>query len=136
MPQEINTEKVRIRKLENGILENYFKAGCTIEADDFYSLRKLNLGLANNKPYVVLVEAGDLTNFSKEARELIASKRFAGITVAKALLIKSLGQRMIGNFYLQVNRPYIHTKLFTDRNEALKWLRQQLSDHRAALGVT
>ena len=111
--------------LEVGIVENTFKDGSYIEPEDFYELRKTNLDLMKNQPYAVLVSSEDLTSFSKEARELIASREFAGITVAKALYSRSLGQRIIGNFYMQINKPFIRTKLFTDRDKALQWLREQ-----------
>jgi hypothetical protein len=130
MNKEIETEKIKIRVLEDGIIENLFKGGHCIEAQDFFELRRINLQLMNKMPYVVFVEAEDLTSFSRQARELIASKKFAGITLAKALFIKSLGQRIIGNFYMQVNRPHIKTKLFTDREKAIEWLREQLHSER------
>lgn len=118
-------------QLEEGMVENVFKSGEPIEAEDFYELRETNLNLMNHKPYTVLVTAEELTSFTKEARELIASKAFAGITIAKALLISGLGQRLIGNFYMKVNKPYIKTRLFTDREKATDWLRQELHSHKS-----
>lgn len=115
--------------MEKGIIENFFKGGDIIEVDDFLELRKENLKIALNQPYTVLVEAEELTSFSKESRELAASKEFVGITIAKALYIKSLGQRIIGNFYLHVNKPHIQTKLFTHRIKAINWLRDEYKKH-------
>ena len=125
MSKEIHTKKIRIRFLEEGIVENYFKGGDLMEVDDFIELKKVNLNLFANKPYTVLVEAEELTSFSKESREYVASKEYVGLTIAKALYIKSLGQRIVGNFYLHVNKPHIKTKLFTDRTKAIDWLREQ-----------
>ena len=88
-------------------------------------MRETNLEISEAKPYTVLVEADDLTSFSKETRELLASKEFAGITLAKALVFKSLAQRIISNFYLQINKPHIKTRLFNDRKKAIEWLKEQ-----------
>lgn len=101
-----------------------------IEVEDITELRKANLAMMKGHPYTVLVTAEELTSFSRETREFIASKKFAGITIAKALLISGLGQRIIGNFYMQINKPYIRTKLFTEREKAIAWLRQQYTDFK------
>ncbi len=96
-----------------------------MEVEDFYELSKVNYHLVKSKPYTVLASAEELTSFSHEARELVASEKFAGIAIAKALLISGLSQRIIGNFYIRVNKPHIKTQLFTDRQEAINWLREQ-----------
>lgn len=126
--QVIELKKIRIELLEEGLVENHFKSGDTIEVDDIIELRKENLKLMNSRPYTVLVTAEELTSFSRETREYIASKKFAGLTIAKALLISGLGQRIIGNFYMQVNRPFIKTRLFTEKDKALAWLRLQYQE--------
>jgi hypothetical protein len=123
--QVVQLKKVTVAQLEEGILENVFKGGDNIEVEDFYELSKVNYHLVKSKPYTVLASAEELTSFSQEARELVASKKFAGIAIAKALLISGLSQRIIGNFYIRVNKPFIKTKMFTDREEAIHWLREQ-----------
>jgi hypothetical protein len=126
LTQFIDLKKIQTRILEPGIIEILFKKDVTIEPADIYELRKVNLQLSNEKPYGVLVSAEQLTSFSKETRELLASKEFMGLTIAKALVFDGLGQKLIGNFYLQVNRPHIKTRLFNDKKEALDWLRNEL----------
>lgn len=111
--------------MEEGILLNYFKASENIEIEDFRELRKVNLQLADGKPYTVLGMADELTSFTKEAREWLASKETVGLKIAKAIVISNLGQRIIGNFYIKVNQPYTKTKLFTKREKALEWLRKE-----------
>lgn len=130
MHQTIELAKIKVTKLEDGLVENYFKAGDTIEVEDIIDLRKANLLIMQEKPYTVLVAAEELTSFSRETREFIANKKFAGITIAKALLISGLGQRIIGNFYMQINKPFIRTRLFTEREKAIAWLRQQYADFK------
>lgn len=122
--QKIERDKFTTGFLEEGIIEIFFRSGKPIETDDIYELRKINLALSGHKPYAVLVLAEELTNFSKETRELLASKEFAGCTQAKALVFNGLGQKILGNFYLHVNKPHIKTRLFNDREKAINWLRE------------
>lgn len=110
---------------------NHFNSGENIEVEDFYELSRVNYHLVKSKPYTVLATAEELTSFSAEARELVASEKFAGVAIAKALLISGLSQRIVGNFYIRVNKPHIKTKLFTDREEAISWLREQYRDGKS-----
>ncbi|MDP1800715.1 MAG: hypothetical protein Q8L81_05155 [Bacteroidota bacterium] len=121
--KKITTEKFEVTLLEKGIVEDFIRPGVVMEVEDITSLKKHNYEQAGNKPYVILVTAGELISFSKEARELAASKEFIDAALAKALLINSTAHRIIGNFYLKVNKPYLHTRIFSDRTKALNWLR-------------
>jgi hypothetical protein len=123
----IDLDKFRITFVESGIIENYIKPGVLIEVADAWELKRQNLLLSDQREYCVLVVSGHLSSVSKEAREVVASAEFVGKTKAKALMVDSLGHRIVGNFYLSVNKPAIKTKIFSDRAEALKWLRKQLN---------
>ncbi|MBL7902705.1 MAG: hypothetical protein JNK73_11975 [Bacteroidia bacterium] len=129
MNSSIQLQKIRIQQIEEGIVENYFLSGESIEVEDFRELKQANIELMGQKPYTVLVTAEELTSFTREAREYVASKEYVGITIAKALLISGLGQRIIGNFYMKVNKPNIKTKLFSDRDKAIEWLRKEYRQH-------
>lgn len=124
----IDHKKFRLTLVEEGIIENYVKPGILIESVDMWEIKKQNLILAKNQPYAVLVVQGHLAEVSRDAKETAASKEYVGITRAKALIVDSLGHRIVSNFYLSVNKPHIKTKIFNDRNEAIKWLRERLKD--------
>jgi hypothetical protein len=124
----IDLEKYRLTLVESGIIENYVKPGVLIEAADVWEIKRQNLILTDQKEYCVMIISGHLSSVSKEAREVVASREFMGNTLAKALIVDSLGHRIVGNFYLSVNKPFIKTKIFSDRTEALKWLRIQLNE--------
>lgn len=129
--KEIYTSKCRATLLEPGLIENKVLDGYTLETDDVLELKKVNVELTNDDTYAVLVIFGHLTEVSQSARELIASKEFQRKTVAKALLVTNIGHRLLGNFYLSVNKPSIKTKLFTDRYSAIDWLRAELNKVRS-----
>ncbi len=121
--QKIITSKFEVTLLEDSIIENYIKAGIVIEVEDLEELKKISAELAGHKPYVILVTSGELASFSKEARELSASKAFITNAKAKAIVVDSIAKKIIGNFYLKVNKPYLQTKLFSEKEKALQWLR-------------
>lgn len=115
--------------IEPGIIVNTFKEGAMLEVSDLKATKQANLKLANGKRYGVLLSFGYLTNTTKEARELAASKDFKNDTIAIALLTHSLGQRLMGNFYLNINKPFVRSKLFNDEESAKKWLREVLNEN-------
>lgn len=43
---------------------------------------------------------------------------------ADAFVISALPQKITGNFYLKFFKPHVPTKLFTDKEKAIKWLKQ------------
>jgi hypothetical protein len=114
--------------LEPGIIENAIKPGVHLEVKDMLAIKKSNQAIAEGAAYSVLVTSGHLSSISNEARILTASSEFAEGTIAKALLISSMGHRIVGNFYLTVNRPALPTQIFTERQKALDWLRQKVAE--------
>ncbi|MBN8693385.1 MAG: hypothetical protein J0L69_09315 [Bacteroidetes bacterium] len=123
---KISLEKADVFLIEDGILENHVKAMSHIEESDIWAIKKSNLSLTSGKPYCILVTAGHLSSISKEAKEVTASKDFAQNTIAKAILVDSLGHKIVGNLYVKLNKPYIKTKVFTSRDLAIAWLQAQI----------
>ena len=62
--------------------------------------------------------------FTKEAREYIATDEVGEVVKADALIITGLPMKLIGNFYLQINKPKRPTRMFTKPEDGLKWLQQ------------
>ncbi|MFO0355416.1 MAG: hypothetical protein ACK50A_00570 [Sphingobacteriaceae bacterium] len=131
--EHIQSNKITLDKstseiLEAGIIINEFKEGVTLEVDDLLRTKEANLKLANNRRYTVVLSFGYLASVSKETREVAASKDFKKSTIAMAVLTHSVGQRLMGNFYMNFNKPYVNTRLFNDKELAIKWLREQLNE--------
>jgi len=120
------TDKFRASLIEPHIIENVVLEGHTMEVEDVLELKKLNKSIADGKPYAIVVRFEHLADVSKKAKELIASKEFAELTIAKALLVDNIGHRLVGNFYLTINKPYMKTKVFTDKAAAIEWLKSEI----------
>jgi hypothetical protein len=79
--------------------------------------------ISGGKTVPVLVLAGEYTLPSAEARDFIASPGNP-YALAEAYVVSSLPQKIVGNFYLQFNTPGRPTKIFTDPEEATRWLKE------------
>ena len=70
----------------------------------------------------VLIDMTSVTEISKEARDYFANQRTASIQRATALLIGSPVSRVVGNFFMGLNKPVTPTRLFTDPHKAIQRL--------------
>ena len=70
----------------------------------------------------VIVVMTAVTEISKEARDYFAHERTASIQRATALLINWPVSRVIGNFFMGLNKPFSPTRLFKDPHKAIQWL--------------
>ena len=78
--------------------------------------------LSENKETLVLMLADELTQFDSEAREFSASREGTRYTIADAIVVKNLAQRLLADFYLKFNKPKKPSKIFSTEKEAVLWL--------------
>ena len=57
-----------------------------------------------------------------ETRTFWAQKDSCPYSKADAFIIYSTTQKLIGNFYMAFNKPARPTRLFTNKEDAIKWL--------------
>lgn len=74
--------------------------------------------------YPILVNLKEIQSISKEARDHFSMQNRAPGVNAIAMLIRTPVSRVIGNFFLGINRSAVPTKLFTVENDAVLWLKQ------------
>jgi hypothetical protein len=122
----ITLDFVTISKLDEHLVENKFHSGAAVDVEEILKIKQANESLFSEQKYAVLAIAGDFSTITRDAQSLMASKDFVKNTVAKAILVQYLGQKIMGNFYLNFNKPHIKTKIFTEREKAIEWLYLQL----------
>ncbi len=112
--------------LEPGIIQ------LMIEGDDFEVDLEVNiqmhedvLDMAGRKPFKLLTDGGDsYGNFTKEAREYATNAvEFNTTRIRSAMITKNSADVLLVNSYLRTAGKNV-SRSFTDRDEALKWLRE------------
>jgi hypothetical protein len=122
MVQEIRLSYATIEATENGIVRLEIFGDTTI---GFEEAREMNdaIGiLSGGKETLVLILADEITQFKREAMDFSSGDEGLRYTIADALVVKSLAQRITANFYLAVNAPKKPSKIFNTEEEARKWL--------------
>lgn len=97
-----------------------------IDVKEVDAMHEFSMTLTKGKKYGTLFVAGPMLNISKEAREHGSQAKFHENLVCQAIVIRSLAQRILGNFIIRFNRGFTEAKLFTSEKEALKWLDRKL----------
>jgi hypothetical protein len=78
--------------------------------------------MLNYKKAPILAIHDEYSMPKKANRDYWAKKESCPYSKAEAFMMDSTAIKLIANFYLKVNKPERPTKLFTNENEAIKWL--------------
>jgi hypothetical protein len=109
--------------LEPDYVHVLLKPGVEVSLEDAVENSAATLELAGPRKIRVLVDTRPARGIEREARTHFSDPEVRKYTVAQALLIDSGPSRVMGNFFLGLNKPPFPTKLFTSEEKAEAWLR-------------
>lgn len=95
-----------------------------LEEDDMVRINEAKFSLTGDLKYTVLFIPGAEATISEEARKISASPAHNRNALAKAILVSTIHQRLIGNFFIKFYRPPVPTRVFDKEESALDWLRE------------
>lgn len=115
-----------IQMLDDSTVEVVFKDNVKIELEDIRETYHMLHEFTGGKRLKKLVVTGKQTEISKEARLFghEESMRIREKVVAEAIVVHSLYQKMIINFYARFIKDSYPTRFFTDFGKAKNWLHQ------------
>jgi len=108
---------------EEGIIQEKVHAGSIVDLEVAKEEIAAYAVLCKYEARPLLVDIRNVKSVTGEARSHLAGEEGAKVTRAVALLIGSPLSRIMGNFFLGLNKPSFPSKLFTSEEEALIWLR-------------
>lgn len=106
---------------ENGILHIIMREDSRVDHEDALDNLLVVKTYTKGKKALKLIDATAKFKVEKKARELINSVD-AKQTIARAVLKSSLISKMLLNFFNELNKHETPTKVFSDYDEAYKWL--------------
>jgi hypothetical protein len=128
----ITTRTERIWLGEDGIIHAVIHPGLVTNLEDAEeNVRGFAEVAVGVKRYAVIDMRAHAASATRAAREHYASTENAKTVLAVALLVRSAISRMMGNFFLGLNKTEFPLKLFAEPEPALEWLRGlNLSEER------
>lgn len=122
---ERETDKIRMALFSSGIMYYLILPGAQVKLDDVKKILVYVDQLGNENKYLNLYEFGLGSNVDETVRNWAADVGGNKQTIADAIVIKSLAQKIVGNFYLKFHRPVKPTKIFNNIEDASIWLLKQ-----------
>jgi hypothetical protein len=119
----IDLEKATVSLLDENIIHIHIKTAREIELSDAVYIVEAMGKLGNGKKYPILIDAGSFSSVDKEARIFSAAAESNIYTMADALAYCNLAQKLLADFYIKYNKPVIPTRSFSDKEEAIAWLK-------------
>ena len=91
-----------------------------VEAKEYVKkLKEISKGI----PHLILKVPGKHATIDTETRLYMATPEALCFSIAEAVIIQNVAQRIIGNFYIKFDKPLKPIKLFEKVDEAEKWLK-------------
>ncbi len=80
--------------------------------------------LQRGEKFPVLIDTRLMFQVSEESRKYGATKEVTDLSVAMAILAgTSLATTLLGNFFINFNKPAVPTKMFKNEESAIEWLK-------------
>lgn len=111
-----------VQLLDNTIIRLEMFDNVTIGVDECRTLNNAIGELSGSKESLVLMVPGNSTHFTSESRTFSASEEGLKYTIADAMVVNNLAQKLIVSFYLKVNKPPKPSKAFSTEEDAINWL--------------
>lgn len=130
IPFDIPLEPLERFEIEFAQFELYANAILVVRLDDelyfteekpvlfMQAVEKISKGV----PLKMLLLMGAHTSVDSVSRDYFALEEHKKYISKCATVINSISQRLLGNFFLRINKPLIETKLFNDPQESWDWL--------------
>lgn len=121
---EIDLEKSVISLFDNKIVKIRFKDGVDFILQDAIIANQTMFDLAEGLPFLSLVDTINVRGqISKEAMEHFAKDPLTkGVRVAEAIVVDSLHNRILANFYLKFTKSHNPVRVFNNMDKAINWL--------------
>ncbi len=118
----INSEKTIVSLIENNIIHIHLKSNQEIALIDAQEVLESMGIVGEGKKYPVFIDAGEFVSIDDDVRVFSASKAGNIYTIADAIAVDNIAQKLLANFYLKNDHPKVPTKIFINKHDALAWL--------------
>lgn len=109
---------------EDGICVTVTKPMAEIRLEDAVENTIIVTGLFIGKKFPLLIDSRNIKSMSREARQHFSTNGRETKINCMAIMVKSPLSRVIGNFFMGLNKPQVPARLFDNETEAIEWLKQ------------
>jgi hypothetical protein len=110
--------------IKDGILVGHYIQKVHIDLAKAYDIVRSRLEFAKGKAYPTMIIGHGIISMDKPAREYLSSAAATEGLIATAIVVNSEFHRIVGNFFISVNRTAMPVRIFRDEAKAEKWLQK------------
>jgi hypothetical protein len=120
------TEKALFSLTDEGIIHQEYPVYIDVTLKDSQEELSVIQEYCKNEKRPMIVDIRRVRTVQRESRQLYSSDEVVRHISATALLVGNPVSRITGNFFLGLNKAQFPVKLFTNKDQAIKWLRRYL----------
>ena len=126
---KIDLKTAQIYKDDDGIVHVKYKDEIEVDVEAVKKHIEAIIKLANGQEVCVLLDARNVNSqVTSEAREYASTnKEYENTRKAYAIVVNSLANKLVANFYIKFNKPAKPSRVFNNKKEAMDWLKEFLS---------
>ena len=109
---------------EHGVLQILLFENVVVDYEDAVDNALVVRRLTKGNPCLKLIDIRNDVKIEAKAQQYLDSKDVQGKTLARAILINNSVKRLTLNFFTKFNSQQVPTKFFTEKKEAMEWLRE------------
>ena len=119
---DIFTLKLR----EDGILLIHLSGEKSLNINQYICVIAFIGEMLSGRRVPMLITTDEFVLIDDEVRNLMLKKHSNPYSLGSAIITKSTAQKIIGNFFINTQKPERLIKIFSNEKDALKWLRSLL----------
>lgn len=120
--QEITLRYAKVQLFDTKIVRVEIFGNRVIDREETLELYKTVGIIAKGHESLVMVVANQVAQFTKAAIDFATSEEGLRYSLADAVVVKSVTQKITANIYLKLNKPAKPSRIFNSEAEAEKWL--------------
>jgi hypothetical protein len=129
MRTTVVNDKIRVTEGDDMIYRYVAINNCTLDMDTLEKMTNVGDSWCQERLCANLIDIRDMLFIDSKTRAYAAAQ-YRPHVAAAAILIDSKISSYFANIFLKFSKPKFPTRLFTDENEAVKWLNEQLEKKR------
>lgn len=122
---KIETHTAYIFKDDNSIVHVVIRDGAVIDYYDALDQYLVIKNFSEQGPVLKLIDGRCDWSIQKRGRKFLAGKEVKEKTIARAVVVNSVLKKLFANFFNDLNKPEVPTRVFTDYDEAYAWLMER-----------
>ena len=110
---------------QDKIIEVRFKENAAVELEDAKEIVTAIGEAVRGEKHGLMINAEKMSFINREARSYFGAQK-GKAAVANAIVVKNSLQKSFANMYLKFASPALPTRMFTDKEEGMKWLEEKM----------